>query len=78
MAYADWIAAPLRIRDTDRPMLLSWTRSSGMKGGLAQRAQIVLLAGEGVSNTEIAGQLGVSRPTVQLWRDGYATVGWRR
>ena len=69
------IAAPLTIRDADRSTLLSWTRSSGVKAGLAQRARIVLLAGEGVSNTEIAGQVGVSRPTVALWRDRYATGG---
>src|SRR5512144_3047792 len=77
-ARKEWrmrIAAPLRIRDTDRPTLLSWTRSSGVKAGLAQRARIVLLAGEGVPNTEIAGRIGVSRPTVQLWRDRYATGG---
>jgi DNA-binding CsgD family transcriptional regulator len=31
---------------------------------LAQRARIVLMAGHGYSNTEIARQAGVSRPTV--------------
>ena len=39
-----------------------------MRAGLAQRARIVLLAADGVSNTEIAGQVGVSRPTVIDWR----------
>src|SRR5512144_1059651 len=69
------IAAPLRIRDADRSTLLSWSRSSGVKAGLAQRARIVLLAGEGAPSTEIAGRVGVSRPTVQLWRERYATGG---
>src|SRR5512144_566659 len=69
------IAAPLRIRDADRSTLLSWSRSSGVKAGLAQRARTVLLAGEGAPSTEIAGRVGVSRPTVQLWRERYATGG---
>jgi transposase len=31
-----------------------------------------LLAAEGVSNTEIAERLGISRPTVIAWRSRYA------
>jgi transposase len=42
---------------------------------LAQRARIVLLAAEGVSNTEIAVRVGVSRPTVIGWRSRYARSG---
>ncbi len=69
-----WIAARLAIREEDRPTLLSWTRSSGVKA-LAQRARIVLLAGEGTPNSEIAERVGVSRPTVNLWRGRYARGG---
>jgi winged helix-turn helix protein len=39
-----------------------------VKAGLAQRARIVLLAAEGMSNTEVAERVGVSRPTVISWR----------
>jgi transposase/transposase-like protein len=42
---------------------------------LAQRARIVLLAAEGVSNTEIADRVGVSRPTVIDWRARYQRAG---
>jgi transposase len=69
------VAAALEIRDKDRPTLLSWTRSSSLQAGLAQRARIVLLAGQGLPNTEIAERVGVSRPTVNLWRGRYATRG---
>lgn len=69
------IAAALEIRDQDRPALVSWTRSSSVRAGLAQRARIVLLAGQGVPNSEIAARVGVSRPTVNLWRERYATGG---
>jgi transposase len=37
----------------------------------------VLLAADGVSNTEIAERVGVSRPTVIGWRDRYVTSGSR-
>ncbi len=46
-----------------------------MRAGLAQRARIVLLAADGVSNVEIARLVGVSLPTVSLWRQRYAVGG---
>jgi transposase len=42
---------------------------------LAQRARIVLLAAEGVSNTVIAERVGVSRTTVVAWRARYSRSG---
>jgi transposase len=43
-------------------------------GGLAQRARIVLAA-EGLTNTDIAHSVGVSRPTVTGWRQRYVRSG---
>ena len=54
---------------------MSWTRSSSIRSGLAQRARIVLLAADGVSNTEIAKRVGVARQTVIDWRAGYYRSG---
>ncbi len=53
----------------------SLTRSSSVRAGLAQRARIVLLAAEGVSNTAISQRVGVSRPTVIGWRERYELSG---
>jgi Winged helix-turn helix len=39
------------------------------------QASIVLAAGEKLSNTQIAGQVGGSRPTVIRWRGRYAAKG---
>jgi len=50
-------------------------RASSVRAGLAQRARIVLLASEGVRNADIAQRVGVSRPTVNLWRSRYAEAG---
>ena len=67
--------APLGLREGDRERLSGWMRSSTVKAGLAQRARIVLLAADGVSNTEIAERVGVSRPTVISWRARYTRSG---
>ncbi|KLU09364.1 transposase [Kocuria sp. SM24M-10] len=50
-------------------------RSTSVRAGLAQRAQIVLLAAEGVSNTEIAQKVGTTRNTVIAWRARYDEAG---
>jgi transposase len=68
-------AAPLGLRDGDRERLETWGRSSTIQAGLAQRARIVLLAAEGLTNTEIADRVGVSRPTVISWRGRYERGG---
>src|SRR6266516_1294434 len=68
-------ASALGLRFGDRERLTSWVRSSTVKAGLAQRARIVLLAADGVSNTEIADRVGVSRPTVIDWRARYQRSG---
>jgi transposase len=68
-------AAPLGLREGDRERLEGWLRSSRIQAGLAQRARIVLLAAEGLTNTDIATRVGVSRPTVTGWRQRYVRSG---
>jgi transposase len=68
-------AAALTLRDDDRPKLEGLIRSSTVAAGLAQRARIVLMAADGVANYDIAARVGVSRPTVNLWRNRYAERG---
>jgi transposase/transposase-like protein len=67
--------APLVVSEADRTTLENWLRSPSMRSGLARRARIVLLAAEALSNTEIAQRVGVSRPTVLLWRGRYEAAG---
>jgi len=68
-------AQPLALRPGDRELLESWTRSSAIRAGLAQRARIVLLSADGVSNTEIAERVGAARQTVISWRERYVSSG---
>jgi transposase len=68
-------APALILREGDVEVLTRLTRSSSVRAGLAQRARIVLLASEGVSNTTIADLVGTSRPTVIGWRERYQARG---
>jgi transposase len=68
-------APALMLGDGDREELERLTRASSVRSGLAQRARIVLLAADGVSNTAIADRVGVSRPTVIGWRQRYQARG---
>lgn len=67
--------AALRLHEGDRARLEALTRMSTAPAGLVRRARIVLLAAGGFSNTEVAAQLRVSRPTVIKWRSRYADSG---
>ena len=59
----------------DREVLALWVRSPSIRAGLAQRARIVLLAGDGLGTIEIVRRTGVSKPTVILWKKRYAAEG---
>jgi len=68
-------APALPIAPADRAVLRRWSSATQAPAALVQRAKILLLAAEGVANTEIAERLGVSRPTVIAWRKRYAREG---
>src|SRR5665648_1280736 len=68
-------AEPLVLQAGDEKVLREWARASSISAGLAQRARILLLAAEGRSNTEIGQLVGVSLPTVRLWRGRYGAGG---
>jgi len=65
--------APLTLSESERDELRSITRSRSMPQSLATRARIVLLSADGESNTDIAERLGLSKPTVGIWRKRYVT-----
>ena len=63
------------VRDADRAELERWVRASTLSAGAARRARIVLLAAEGRANSHIAATVGVSVPTVLMWRQRYQSRG---
>jgi transposase len=62
------VAAAVVLEDDEREQLERWTRRRTSAQALAQRARIVLLAAEGLKNTEIAAELGITRGMAARWR----------
>lgn len=58
-----------------RRTLEAWVRAPHTPQGVALRSRIVLLADDGKSNSEVARYLGVSRPTIILWRARFLEGG---
>jgi transposase len=64
-------ATPIILSPEERSTLDAWVRGRSLPWRLVQRARIIRLAAEGIPSQEIARELGVSRPTVQLWRQRF-------
>jgi transposase len=68
-------AAALTLHEGDRARLEALARSASARPALAQRARIILMSADGLTNSEIARRTGATRPTVINWRNRYATGG---
>ena len=66
------VAVGIELSDEERAQLEAWTRRRTSAQALAQRSRIVLLAAEGLKNTEIAERLAISRSTAAIWRARFA------
>jgi transposase len=62
------LLAPVELSDDERAQLESWTRRRTSAQALALRSRIVLLAADGLRNTEIAAELGIHRNAAGKWR----------
>jgi len=65
-------AVEIVLSEAERAQLEAWTRRRTSAQALAQRSRIVLAAAAGTKNTQIAAELGVSRPMVTKWRSRFA------
>ena len=66
--------AALELNEAERSEVEGWARRRKTAQALAMRARIVLRAAEGLSNTAIAAELGVSKHTVGKWRERFARL----
>jgi len=67
-------AALIVLSEEEQAILDGWARSRSLPVRQVQRAQIIQLAARGVESQEIARRLGISRPTVQLWRQRFLSL----
>jgi transposase len=62
----------IELSEEERLTLERWARRRTSAQALAQRSRVVLLAAQGLNNTQIAERLGVHRPMVRKWRGRFA------
>jgi transposase len=65
------VAVAIELTDDERAQLKAWAGRRRSAQALAQRSRIVLLAAEGLKNTEIAERLGVHRAMAAKWRSRF-------
>jgi transposase len=65
-------AVAIELTTGERAQLEAWARRRTSAQALAQRSRIVLLAADGLTNTEIAERLSITRPPVTKWRNRFA------
>ena len=65
---------PITLNTQEQATLDAWARGRNFPVRLVQRAQVIKMAAEGKQNQDIARLLGISRPTVQLWRQRFLAL----
>src|SRR3990172_4629906 len=68
-------APPLAVSESEAKALRAMTRAGTTEQRTAMRARIILRAADGAAHIEIAAELGVSIPTVLLWRRRFKERG---
>ena len=69
------VAVKIILSDEEVVHLSKISKSRSVSVRLAERSQIILLAGKGLTNEEIAEELGVTRQKAGRWRQRYAERG---
>src|SRR5438034_1636552 len=67
-------AAAIVLTSEEQSTLDAWARGRTIAARLVQRAQIIRMAAQGILSQDIAEELDVSRPTVQLWRQRFLAL----
>ena len=65
----------IRLTPAERRTLLAWQRATTIPAGLVRRGRILLLLTEGMTITEIATTVGISRRFVYKWVQRFVQEG---
>ena len=74
MLYMSRRAAQIVLSPEEQAAIEKWALGKRFPVRLVQRAQVILMAANGILNQDIAVKLGTTRPTVQLWRDRFLAL----
>jgi DNA invertase Pin-like site-specific DNA recombinase len=75
MARGRKTAFSIQLTPAQRQTLLAWQRSTAIPVGRARRGQIILLLADGVTITDIAATVGISRRFVYKWVQRFLEKG---
>jgi transposase-like protein len=65
----------IRLTPAQRQTLLAWQRSTVVPASLARHSRIILLLADGMTITDIAAMVGMSRPHVYKWMRRFVQHG---
>ena len=68
-------ALSVQLTRAQRQTLLAWQRSTAIPAGLARRGRILLLLTEGMTITDIATTVGISRRFIYKWVQRFLAQG---
>lgn len=68
------ITKPVVLSPGEQSILEKWAHGRSIPMRLTQRAKIICMAAKKVQNKDIANGIGISRPTVQLWRERFLSL----
>jgi hypothetical protein len=75
MARGRKTSLTIRLTPAERLTLLSWQRATTVSAGLARRARLLLLLADGVTITEAAAPVGLSRRHSYKWIQRFVLEG---
>ena len=65
----------IHLTPAQRQTLLAWQRSTTISAGLARRGRMILLLADGVTITDIAAAVGMSRRHIYKWVQRFVQQG---
>jgi biotin operon repressor len=65
----------IHLTPAQRQTLLTWQRSTMIPAGLARRARMLLLLADGMTITDIAATVGISRRFIYKWVQRFVQEG---